>query len=98
MPRKGQMSDQDAADEVVRKNAVYYNVVLHVPQKNSRVYYSNENFEEVVNFAETVYDDQHLPRVRAAMVYAVDENDHFALMGTTNRFDRKFKPNKVKIY
>lgn len=98
MPKKGQMSDQDAADEVVRQNAVYYNVVLHVPQRNSRVHYSSESLDEAVEFAETVFDDENLPRVRAAMVYAVDENDHFALMGTTNRFNPVFKPVVVKIY
>lgn len=98
MPRRGQMSDQDAADEVVRNNAAYYNVVLHVPQKNSRVYYSSEVLEDAIEFAESVYEDENLPRVRSAMVYAVDENDHFALMGTTNRFASKFKPVKVKIY
>ena len=98
MPRKGEMSDQDAADEVIRQNATYYNVVLYIPQKNSRVHFSSERFDEAVGFAESVYDDENLPRVRAAMVYAVDADERFALMGTTNRFARDFRPNKVKIY
>lgn len=98
MPRKGEMSDQDAADEIVRNNADHYNVVLHIPQKNSRVHYSSKELDEAIKFAETVYQDENIPRVRAAMVYAVDEHDHFALMGTTNRFKNEFKPNVVKIY
>lgn len=98
MPRKGEMSDQDAADEVIRHNAAYYNVVLYIPQQNSRVHFSSKDLNEVVRFAETVYEDENLPRIRAAMVYAVDTDERFALMGTTNRFARDFKPNKVKIY
>lgn len=98
MPKRGQMSDQDAADEIVRENAVYYNVVLHIPQRNSRVHFTSESLSEAISFAETVYADTNLAGVRAAMVYAVDANDHFALMGTTNRFNSVFKPNKVKIY
>lgn len=98
MPRKGEMSDQDAADELIRDNAAYYNVVLYVPQKNSRVHFSSENLDEAIDFAETVYDDVNLPRVRAAMIYAVQDEGRFAMMGSTNRFDRKYKPVKVKIY
>jgi len=98
MPRKGEMSEQDAADELVRQNAAYYNVVLYVPQRNSRVHFSSENIDDAVEFAETVYDDKNLPRVRSAMIYAVQEDGRFAMVGSTNRFDRKYKPVKVKIY
>lgn len=98
MPRKGEMSDQDAADEVIRNNAAYYNVVLHVPQRNSRVRHSSDTLAEAIEYAENVFDDPNQPGVRAAMVYAVAEDERFALVGTTNRFDRKFKYNKVKIY
>jgi hypothetical protein len=98
MPKKGQMSDQDAADELVRRNATHYNVVLHVPQRNSRVRHSTESLSDAIEYAETVFDDPLQPGVRAAMIYAVDEHDRFALMGTTNRFNRTYKPNKVKIY
>ena len=98
MPRKGEMSDQDAGDEVVRQNAAYYNVVLHIPQRNSRVYFSDTNLETAIEFAENVYTDENIPGVRSTMIYAVDENDRFALMGTTNRFKNEYKPNVVKIY
>ena len=98
MPRKGEMSDQDAGDEVVRQNAAYYNVVLHIPQKNSRVYFSDPDIERAIDFAVNVYTDENIPGVRSAMIYAVDENDRFALMGTTNRFKNEYKPNVVKIY
>lgn len=98
MPRKGEMSDQDAADELVRENADHYNVVLYIPQKNSRVYFSSKDLNKAIAFAENVYTDPELPTPRAAMVYAVDEDDRFALMGTTNRFKPSYKPNVVKIY
>lgn len=95
--RKGQMSDQDAADEAVRARATHYNVVLYVPQKNSRVYFTDTELTAAIEFAESVYEDPELPQARAAMVYAVDENDHFAMMGSTNRFDQKFKPVVIKV-
>lgn len=98
MPRKGEMSEQDVADELIRASAHHYNVVIYIPQKNSRVHLSDESLDKAITFAESVYTDPGLPRVRSAMVYAVDEHDRFALMGTTNRFAPKFKPNVVKIY
>jgi len=98
MPRKGQMSDQDAADEVVRNNATHYNVVLHQAQRNSRVYFTHSDLDTVIDFAENVYQDPNIPGVRSAMIYAIDADDHFALMGTTNRFKNEFKPNVVKIH
>lgn len=98
MPRKGQMSDQDAADEVVRNTATHYNVVLTIPQQSSRVYNTHPTLEEAIEFATTVYADTTLTNVRAAMVYAVDANERFALVGTTNRFKPSFKPNVCKIY
>lgn len=98
MTRKVKMSDQDAADEIVRENAEYYNVVLHMAQQDSRVHYSSRHLEEAVSFAESVYNDENMGKVRAAMVYAVDEHRHFALVGTTNRFKSEFKPNVVKTY
>lgn len=99
MPRKGEMSDQDAADEVIRNNADHYNVVVYIPQRNSRVCHSTPDLEDAIVYAESVYDDkQYARRPRASMVYAVDAYDRFALMGTTNRFNRQFKPNVVKIY
>jgi hypothetical protein len=98
MPRKGQMSDQDAADELVRANATHYNVVVFVPQRNSRVTFSSPSLEDAIMYAENVYNPAMPPVPRSAMVYAVDSAARFALMGTTNRSDQKYKPNKVKIY
>jgi len=98
MPKKGQMSDQDASDELIRKNASYYNVVLYVPQKTSRVHYSSVIFAEATKFAQDVYTDDNLPGVRSAMVYAVQHDGRFAMMGSTSRSNHIFKPIKVKIY
>jgi hypothetical protein len=98
MPRRGEMSEQDVADELVRHNASYYNVVLHAAQQNSRIHFSSPDLGDAIEFAENVYQDINQVACRCAMVYAVDEHDHFALMGTTNKYQYKFKPNVVKIY
>jgi len=98
MPKKGQMSEQDAADEEIREAATFYNVVLYVPQHNSRVHYSSTVLLEAVDFAETCYTQEMDALPRSAMVYACTEEGRFALMGTTNRSQNTFKPVKVKIY
>jgi len=98
MPRKGEMSDQDAADESVRNSADFYNVILHIPQQNSRVYFTSPNIEGAIEFAETCYDPPYGANPRAAMLHAVTNEGRFALMGTTNRFQPKYKPNVVKVY
>ena len=98
MPRKGQMSDRDAADEKVRAAAEYYNVVLYIPRRESRVHYTSPDLHRAILFAETAFDDPQLVGVRSAMVYAVDADGRFALVGTTNEFKPEFKPVTVKIY
>ena len=97
MPRKGEMSDRDAADMKVRSNAEYYNVVLYIPRRESRVHYTSLDLAQAVAFAETVYDDPEFAGVRSAMVYAVTADGRFALEGTTNQFNRKFKADKPKV-
>jgi len=36
-------------------------------------------------------------KIRAAMVYAIDENNHHALCGTVNRFNKTYKEVEVRI-
>ncbi len=98
MPRKGQMSDRDAADMKVRNAAEYYNVVLYIPRRESRVHYTSPDLTKAVEFAETAYDDAQFAGIRSAMVYAVAADGRFALEGTTNQFDHNFKTVKAKIY
>jgi hypothetical protein len=98
MPRRGQMSDRDAADEYVRKSAKYYNVVLYIPRRESRVHYTSTDLSSAIEFAETAFDDPNFSGVRSGMVYAVNADGRFALVGTTNQFNHTFKPAKVKIY
>jgi hypothetical protein len=92
MTRKVKISDQDVADQEVRDTAVYYNVVLHIPQRNSKVKFSDDDYGAAIQFAQDAYLDDSGGRVRAAMVYAVNAQERFALMGTTNRFQPVYRP------
>jgi hypothetical protein len=93
MTRKVKMGAQELADQEVRDSATYYNVVLTIPQRVSKVQFSDEDYGAAINFARQAYLDDSNGRVRAAMVYAVNAQERFALMGTTNRFQPEYKPN-----
>jgi hypothetical protein len=93
MTRKVKMSAQEVADQEVRDTAVYYNVVLTIPQRVSKVKFSDTDYGAAIEFAQRAYLDDSNGRVRAAMVYAVNAEERFALMGTTNRFQSEYKPH-----
>lgn len=95
MAKKGDLKPMDEFEETVRANAKYYNVVLFTPGSSSRVYHTVDTLDEAKDFSFGVFDDQ--PRCRAAMVYAVDEDERFALVGTVNR-GGKWKQATVKRY
>ncbi len=95
MAKRGNLKPMDEFEEDIRANAVKYNVVLFTPGSSSRLYYSSDTIEEAREFGLGAFED--LPRTRAAMIYAVDKSDRFALVGTVNR-SRIWKPVTVERY
>lgn len=92
MAKAKKKTDQDLFEEQIRENATHYNVVLHIAQRLSKVYHSGDTLEAAIEFAETVYDKvDEYGKVRSAMVYAVNEDERFSLVGTTNRFKQEYK-------
>ena len=94
--KRGEPKGMDAWEEGIRQNAVAYNVVMFQPRASSRVYQSFEQLEPAVEYSKVVLQEPN--RIRSAMIYAIDENNHHALVGTVNRHDLKWKEVEVKTW
>lgn len=95
MARKGELKAVDQYEQDIRDNAVAYTVICFEPGKSSRAYATFEDLKYSIEYGKQVLRD--LTRVRAAMIYALDEHDHHALVGTINR-DMNFKEVVPKVY
>lgn len=96
MPRKGEMSDVDKFEQAIIANAEKFVVTSFRPGSSARTHMAFEELNYAVEYGRQVLKDE--TRVRAVMVYALDEDDHHALVGTINRHDMLWKEVKPKIY
>ena len=96
MPKAGELKPMDAFEEGIRANAVAYNVVMFQPGVSSRVYQSFENLDHAIAYGQATLNEPN--RIRSAMIYAIDEHNHHALVGTVNRHNGVFKEVEVKRY
>jgi hypothetical protein len=94
--KRNQLKPMDQFEETIRSNAVAYNVVMFQPGKSSRVYQSFADLEPAIVYSKTVLEEPN--RIRSAMIYAIDEHEHHALVGTVNRHDLEFKKVEPKRY
>lgn len=94
--KRGELKPMDQFEESIRERAVAYNVVMFQPGKSSRVYQSFDTLEPAIVYSQEVLKEPN--RIRSAMIYAIDENTHHALVGTVNRHDLAFKKVEVKRY
>lgn len=95
MAKRGELKPMDAFEEEVRANAVQYNVTLFVPGSSTHLKESTPTLDEAVAQSNVLLEDN--ARSRSAMIYAVDENDRFAMVGSVDR-SGKWKPVVVKRY
>lgn len=95
MAKRGELRPMDAWEESIRKSAVAYNVVMFQPGASSRVYQSFEDLVMAQEYSKVVLQEAN--RIRSAMVYAIDENGHHALIGTMSR-DLKWKKVEPKTW
>jgi hypothetical protein len=94
--KKGNLKPMDAFEESIRNRAVSYNVVMFQPGKSSRVYQSFTELDMAIEYSKTVLNEPN--RIRSAMIYAIDKDQHHALVGTVNRHDLAFKKVEPKHY
>jgi hypothetical protein len=90
MAKRGELKPMDAFEEGIRNSAVAYNVVMFQPGVSSRVYQSFAKLQEAIEYSKVVLKEPN--RIRSAMIYAIDESEHHALVGTVKRSDCEFKP------
>jgi hypothetical protein len=91
-PKK--LKPMDEFEERVRATAVRYNITCFVPGSSTKVYGGKPTHEEAKVEAQRLIDEN--PHVRSAMVYAVDAEDRFALVGTLSR-GGVYKPVVLKV-
>lgn len=96
MPKRGELKPMDAFEEGIRDSAVAYNVVMFQPGVSSRVYQSFDNLTMAVEYGKATLQEPN--RIRSAMIYAIDESDHHALVGTISRHNLEFKEVEVKTW
>lgn len=96
LARRGELKPVDADEENIRSNAKYYTVVGFRPGHGRKLYQQFENLEWAKHYCKQLLRDGSL-RLRAAMIYAVDEYDRNALVGTMN-LDEIWKDVEVKRY
>jgi hypothetical protein len=96
MAKRGELKPMDAWEQTIRSNAVAYNVVMFQPGASSRVYQSFDNLPMAVEYGKIVLQEPN--RIRSAMIYAIDEGDHHALVGTIGRHDLQFKEVEAKTW
>jgi hypothetical protein len=95
MARRGELKPMDAWEESIRKSAVFYSVVMFQPGVSTRAYQSFEDLGMAQEYSKIVLQEAN--RIRSAMVYAIDENGHHALVGTMSR-DLKWKKVEPKTW
>lgn len=73
----------DEFEQKIRDNAIEYNLVFFIPGQSARLNRSFLVLDEAIEYAK-----EQIPlitRVRSAMIYAIDKNEHHALQGTMGR-------------
>lgn len=95
MPKKGDLKPMDVFEETIRANASSYNVVFFQPGQSSRVYQTFQDLDNAIKYSAVTLSEPN--RIRTAMIYAIDENNHHALVGTMNR-QGVFKKVEPKRY
>lgn len=95
MPKKGELKPMDVFEERIRAEAVAYNVTGFKPGSSTKVYESATTLDEAkARAVELLTADAGL---RSAMVYAIDKEQHHALVGTVFK-DLMWRPVKPKRY
>jgi len=96
--KKGEMTDMDRYEEGIRQNADKYSVVGFRPgsgMETMRIF-TGDQLPHAIAYAKILMKER-VNRLRSAMIYALDEYNHHALVGTVDEFNPDtFKEVKVK--
>lgn len=95
MPRKGQMGDMDNHEQSIRDNASEYVVTGFKPGSSVRSYMRFADLRFAIEYGKQLLKDEI--RLRSIMVYALDDHEHHALVGTIRR-DGAWQEVVPKVY
>ena len=87
--RKGSLKPMDAWEETIRENAVGYTVIGFVPRKGTREMQTFDTMAPAKNYAKEIIMQSN--EFRCVMVYAIDSDNHHALVATVNQYDKEIK-------
>jgi viroplasmin and RNaseH domain-containing protein len=90
MAKKGEMKPMDQHEQKIRDNAVRYNVVFFQPATSSRVSMTFDTLEEAKLYSTEKLQEKNM--IRSAMIYAANEYENHAMVGS---IDRKLKWKEV---
>ena len=96
MSKRGTLKPVDAEENRIRSNAKYYTVVGFRPGSGRKLFQTFENLLWAKEYCKELLRDGSL-RLRAAMIYAVDDYDCNALVGNMG-LDEVWKDAEEKRY
>jgi hypothetical protein len=79
--KRGDLKPVDEWEESIRNNAKYYGVVGFVPGTGNRAYQAFEELSYAKAYAQQLMSEKD-NRIRTAMIYAIGEYNHHALVGS----------------
>lgn len=88
MGKKGELKPMDAHEQEIRDNALKYTVTFFQPGTSTRVSMTFEDLNVAKKYCEVTLKEPN--RIRTGMVYAVNQYENHALVGTMGR-DLKWK-------
>lgn len=94
--KRGDLKPVDEWEENIRNNAQYYNVVGWRPGGQKKEYQRFDNLVWAKAYAKELMKEK-ADRIRTAMIYAVGEYDHHALVGSYD-INEQWKPVIPKRY
>lgn len=96
MAKRGELKPVDEEEHRIRSNAKYYTVVGFRPGQGRKLYQTFDTLVFAKAYCAELLKDPIL-RLRATMIYAVDEYDRNALVGTMGQ-DNVWKDAEEKRY
>lgn len=88
MARKKELKPVDAHEQQIRDNPKHYNVVFFIPSSSTRISKTFETLDNAMEHCEVSLQEPN--KIRCGMIYAANEYENHALVGTMGR-DLKWK-------
>lgn len=85
MGKRGELKEIDGYEQKIRDNPKHYSVVFFQPTTSSRQSMTTTSLDGAKDYAKTTLSDPNIPKIRTAIIYAVDENDRHAMVGSMDR-------------